>query len=117
DVYNELRCGMSHEFLPKKHKFCIYDRYAVKLSGGMNATDTESSMTFCYISEQDLNDQNRCGIIFNDETWAIVPKELLVDFQKSVDRLVGEVEDDNNPKLTKIFFETAKETNLDKLAI
>lgn len=117
DVYSELRCGMSHEFLPKSRKFCIADKYAVRFSEGFYATDIESSVTFSYISEQDFYDQNRCGIIFNNETWTIVPKELLVDFQESVDRLVREVEGENNSKLTQIFFETAQKTNLDKLVI
>lgn len=120
-IYDEIRCGLTHEFLPKKYKFSV----------------TKKSIVFIKVSDKD-----GCGYIIKGETsspvavtlsgnsiytpigidflkllrypdglWLIVVPKLLEDFKIGIEKFKKEIEDGKNQDN---FFETANEINMEK---
>ena len=101
NVYDELRCGLTHEGIPKNRFFCIY---------GMNEEVSDETL--------DKGLQNpftskglslSCGLIFNSD-WHIFIGKFLIDFQHAVIRLASEIE--NGERNLTNFFEAAQYINL-----
>ena len=109
ELYDELRCGLTHEYLPKNRSFCIYgvdQRYS----------DTELDQ----LQNPETNSQVTCGINFlphnQDGVWQIFVGKLLIDFERGAKKLVTEVESEQDSPLLANFFEAAAQMNLEKFS-
>jgi hypothetical protein len=96
DIYNELRCGLTHEYLPKKRKFQIFNPDGFK-------------------SEEEIDRTASCGVIFDSQNnlWKIINSKLYLDFKRAISRLIKEIEDGKNSELINNFFETADQINFE----
>lgn len=129
ELYNELRCGLTHEFLPKKRRFSI-----LKIPKGTNVKekqiycvkDIKSSTVIVPCSNGIVEEpkiQNidgstvNCGVMFlhwqNKERWQIFTPKLVIDFKRGVEKLINEIQKGGNEKLNKNFFEAATQINLE----
>lgn len=106
EVYDELRCGLTHEYLPRKRSFCVY---------GINTRLTEEQMD----NLRNNIDGSRvtCGVIFlflsQNSIWQIFTPKFLIDFERGARKLIKEIEDEKDKKLMAIFFEAADQINLE----
>lgn len=105
-VYDELRCGLSHEYLPKNHSFCVY---------GVDNILTEEQM------DNLLNNIDgskvECGVVFlscgQNNIWQIFNPKLFIDFKRAIQRLIKKIEAGSDQEKIKNFFETANQINLE----
>lgn len=102
EMYEELRCGFVHEFLPSGRWFCI--------------TWYDGSLT-----DEISEDFNSCGVILANnngkEGWIVALPKLLIDFRKAKDKLIAEIANEQDKKLFEFFFETANKINFDSFPI
>ena len=115
EIYNELRCGLTHEFLPKKRKFSI-----IKTS--LENGDTRKEQVIENNKKIEIknpidNSVVNCGVVYKlyrqQQICQIFPLKLGIDLGKSIERLVKRVEQERDKKLTGNFFETANQINLE----
>ena len=117
EIYNELRCGLTHEFLPKKRKFSV-----IKIILNCNEKDKEKIIdkidnTINFDIKNPIDDSIvDCGIIFlhhdREEIWQIFTLKLAVDLGEGIKKLINEIEQGKNKKLMENFFETADQINI-----
>lgn len=104
NVYDELRCGLTHEYLPKNKSFCIYgsDRYL-----------TEQEMD--NLKNNDDNSKVDCGVIYlaKSNKWQIFNPKLFIDFKRGIDKLIKAIGSNRDRTLLKNFFEAAAQINLE----
>ena len=105
EIYDELRCGLTHEFLPKNRKFSI-----AKAPEGFTEEqiDTIKVLNFKNEFTKELN----CGVFFLS-TWFIFVPKLARDFEIAVKKITTEVETGNDQRLINNFFEAANNINLE----
>lgn len=121
EIYKELRCGLTHEFIPKSRKFCIIKVGKVGIDCNNNDKDKIIDKIFNEVNFNILNPFDSstvdCGVIFSQsvqgEMWLIFPLKLAIDFGKNIEKLINEIRQDNNKELIKNFFETAMQINLE----
>jgi len=106
DVYGELRCGLTHELIPKKYNFTIYHVGAD--SDWYKKNDEEKEK----IRKGKIG-KLHCGVEFDTSSkrWEIYVHKLLYDFNKAKEKLISEIEGENGG-LIKNFDEVAKAINL-----
>jgi len=106
-VYDELRCGLTHEYLVKKKQFCIY------------GTDS-------FLNEQEMNSLPNpispksiahSGVIYQvdpsgNETWHILNPKYYIDFKRAKEKLISEIESGSNKTLISNFQERCRYVNL-----
>lgn len=128
EIYYELRCGLTHEFLPKKRWFTLY-----KINNNPSLlTDTSTAsqgLIFAHITGSPssgsavLSIANSVteidwGIRFlkegTYEKWEIFVPKLRDDFEAGVKKFIAEIELGKNHSLIKNFFETADTINMEK---
>lgn len=111
EVYNELRCGLTHELIPKKYNFTIFH---VGTDSDWNKKSEEEKIK---IRQEKIKQHNSdCGIKFLDKKWLIYTDKLLYDFNKAKNKLIDKIES-GDEEMIKNFDEVAKEINLENFVI
>jgi len=101
EAYSELRCGLTHEYLVKKKKFCVY-----------NPSDPIDESNMDKISNPiKKNTIVKCGVIHYRNSWHFVNPKYFIDFKKALSKLKSEIEEGTNKVLLKNFFERANFIN------
>lgn len=103
EMYKELRCGFSHEFLPSGRKFSVF-WYNAPLNDEISENFAKCGITL------EINDKG-------EEMWGIWLPKLLIDFRKAKDRLISEIAKGQDKNLLENFFETANKFNFDSFPI
>jgi len=103
-VYDELRCGLTHEYLPKKKFFCVY---------GTDQCMSEQEMD--NLKNNDDGSKVNCGVIYlkKYKKWQIFNPKLFIDFKRGVNRFIEEIQTTKDKTALNNFFETAKQINLE----
>ncbi|MDO8436368.1 MAG: hypothetical protein Q7S82_03240 [bacterium] len=116
EMYKELRCGLSHEFLPSERPFKIY--HAGSNTFSKEQINNESHFIDSCVDNltNDLdNSIVNCGVVLlkynGQEIWQVFVPKLAADFRRSVQRFISEII--SNLALHKNFFETASQINLE----
>ena len=106
DVYDELRCGLTHELVPKKYNFTIYHAGIDSDWYKKNSEEKEK------IRKEKIGDLY-CGVIFDilNKRWLIIVHKLLYDFDKAKKKLISEIENGDGG-LIKNFEEVSEVINL-----
>jgi hypothetical protein len=107
EVYDELRCGLTHEYLIKKKQFCIYGSAKI-----LNEQEMDSLKN--PVSPQSIA---KCGVIHHVdgrgiETWHILTPKYYIDFQRAIKELISEIESEKDKTLSSNFFERCRYINL-----
>lgn len=106
-VYDELRCGLTHEYLIKRRMFCVY---------GCDVEYTEGEMD--QLVDPACNNQiAKCGVIYenisrNLSKWHIVNAKLFIDFKRAVEKLKTEIVNNFDSSQRKKFFDRSKNINM-----
>lgn len=111
DVYDELRCGLIHELIPKNRNFTIY--HVGTDSDWYKKNDEEKENT----RKREIATLN-CGVEFDNsrKRWKIYTHKLLYDFNKAKKKLISEIESEEE-KLMKNFDEVNGAINLENFVI
>ncbi len=116
DIYNELRCGFTHELMPKSREFYVYKEYTVSIPSLVVGNCTSSAAGY-FVSSESISIYKE-GIIFKDNEWHIVLSKLLKDYKNAVDKLIKEIENENcDQGRLDIFFNTLGQFNFKNLKI
>jgi hypothetical protein len=97
-IYNELRCGLAHEYLVKNIKFSIIN------------PDKE-------LNEQEIDSIADCGVIYltdpntGSETCYILNPKYFLDFTRATASLISEIESGKNKILNDNFYERCENVN------
>lgn len=102
EVYDILRCGLTHEYLPKR-PFSIVGVGRLTDDQMRNVKNIDRSTV-------------KCGIVLlswqNKKIWQIIVPRLLIDFQDSISNLIKKVEEGKDKQFSEKFFEAASQINL-----
>lgn len=101
-VYDELRCGLTHEYLIKNKRFCVYNP---------DKLIDEEHMDFVKHPKR-KNAFVTCGVIHYRNSWQIINPKYYIDFKRAVNQLIIEVENEGNVQLNNNFFERAQFVNI-----
>ena len=99
NVYNELRCGLTHEYLPKKKKFCIY---------GPDKPMEENEIKVLMKKYKDIE----VAITYSARKWEINNPILYRDFSKAIEVLTENIVNSKKDIFRINFFEMARKINL-----
>jgi hypothetical protein len=97
NVYGELRCGLTHEYLPRRRRFSI-------ANPKKRMTDEEILRVSSY------------GIKLEDNTWKIRNARLFLDFKKAVTKYIEELKVDPPKDLSDKFYERCSKINLENFS-
>ena len=108
-LYDDLRCGLVHEYLVKRKGFVIY-----------NASHKLSDPDIEKIKTVDLDGKKIgfiIGVVFardskNKDYWLIINPLYWLHFKKAIDKYWQEICDENNKVLREKFFKRIKEVNI-----
>lgn len=107
-VYDDLRCGLTHEYAIKRKKFIVYNH------GGPNdPTDLEIDNLAIDINTA----RTRCvaGVIHsweqNKGVWHFIDPKYWLDFRRAVEQYLVEIRNPVNHDLRRNFFHRARTIN------
>ena len=100
-VYDELRCGLTHEYLIKKKTFCIYNP-----DSPIDETDMDQALN--PITKKIAN----CGIIHHKGAWHILNPKYYIDLKRAIAQLQNQIKEGNDSDLLKNFFERSRFVNM-----
>lgn len=106
DVYDELRCGFTHELIPKKYNFTVW--HSDRENEWFKKNDEEKEVI--RIKKSNIEGLN-CGVIFNNGKWEIHVGKLLYDFNKAKEELISKIKQGDVDLLRK-FDEVSQAINL-----
>lgn len=107
-IYDDLRCGLTHEYAIKRKKFIVYNY------GGQNdLTDTEiDNLT---IDINNVRTQCAAGVIHswerNKGVWHFIDPRYWLDFRHALEQYIVEIQDPRNRELRRSFFRRARGIN------
>ncbi|MCL4339155.1 hypothetical protein M1271_05695 [Patescibacteria group bacterium] len=107
-VYDDLRCGLTHEYAIKRKKFIVYNH-----GGGQDLTDNQIDNLLININGQNI----RCiaGVIHswehNKGVWRFIDPKYWLDFRRAVEQYLTEVRNPHNRDLRRSFFNRARTIN------
>ncbi len=106
DIYEEFRCGFTHELIPKKYKFSVV--HVGRENDWYNKTEIEKER----IKKQKMLDLN-CSIIFDifNTVCLIFVDILLYDFNRAKNKFINDIEN-GDKNLMKNFNEVSEAINL-----
>lgn len=106
DVYNELRCGLTHELIPKKRKFIF-------IHAGIDKDWWKKDTKKKLIKKEQEIGLFPSGVMIDESKtiWLIHVPKLMYDFQLAEDKLIKEIES-GKKELIKNFDEVANKINL-----
>ncbi len=97
NVYEEIRCGLTHEYLPSKRKFSIAN------------PDKK-------VSYAEIRRLNQCGVKYNKNSgWEIKNGRLYVDFRGAVQRYSRKINSAKHPELKIWFLERCNNINFESI--
>lgn len=108
-IYDDLRCGLTHEYAIKRKRFIIYNH-----GGDQELTDTEINnlgidingiRTICAAGIM-YSANNRKGV------WHIIDPKYWLDFRVALEQYIVDVRNPRNKDLRRNFFNRAREINL-----
>lgn len=107
-VYDDLRNGLTHEYLIKRKYFTVY---------GVNQFLSDKDLDSLQMNIGGKTIVCKCGIIHQPTKdrkgyWLFVNGKYFVDFKRAVQRFVGEIEAERSPRLNRNFFARARQINL-----
>lgn len=113
-VYDDLRCGLTHEYAIKRKKFIVYN------------CDSDNDLTDIEINDLtiDLNGVGtRClaGVIHNWEQgkgiWHFVDPKYWLDFRVATEQYLIDINNPQNIELRRNFFARARNINFIKFGV
>jgi hypothetical protein len=114
-VYNDLRCGLTHEFIPKKYKFSI--GHCGRWKGWYKKDKVEREKTRDEIIKRIKERyQTNCGVKFDNGTWIIFVPILLYDFIRAVESLIKNIEKEEGKEFNN-FCDVANKINFKNFII
>jgi hypothetical protein len=107
-VYDDLRNGLTHEYLIKRKYFTVYgvDEFLSDWDLDNLQINIAGKMTIC-----------KCGIIHQPTKnrkgyWHFVNGKYFIDFKRAVERFISEIQAESSPRLNRNFFARARQINL-----
>jgi hypothetical protein len=100
-IYDELRCGLTHEYLVKKKTFCIYNPDNPIDESAMERTIDPITKNIA-----------KCGIIHHKGSWHMLNSKYYVDFKRAITKLQNQMKEGRDKVLLRNFFERAKFVNI-----
>lgn len=107
-VYDDLRCGLTHEYAIKRKKFVVYNH-----GGDQELSDTEINNLGI-----DINGvQTRCnaGVMYSTNNrkgvWHFIDPKYWLDFRIALEQYIQEVGNPRNRDLRRSFFRRARTIN------
>ncbi|HOM77859.1 MAG TPA: hypothetical protein PLT50_01490 [bacterium] len=111
-VYDDLRCGLTHEYTIKRKKFTVYGA-----DTAVPILDSEVHKLKINVGNREI--ECRAGVLhtWNDSkkklgTWHIITPVYLSDFRKAVERYIDIIKDTKKRDARKKFFQQARKINL-----
>lgn len=107
-VYDDLRCGLTHEYAIKRKKFIVYNH-----GGNQDLTDSQIDNLTIDIS----GTQTRCltGVIHNWDhrkgIWHFIDPKYWLDFRRALELYVRDIQNTRNRDLRRNFFARARKVN------
>lgn len=107
-VYDDLRCGLTHEYVVKRKNFTVYNH------------DKDRSLTESEINNLKIDINGNlvkcsCGLLHTWEgskgRWHIVDPKYWLDFKKALEQYLLEIKDKKNKNIRKNFFIRARKIN------
>jgi len=115
EIYKELRCGLSHEFLPSKRAFTIYHAGIGTFTKEQIDTHTLIDLRVDNITNDLDGYRVNCGVVLlkhnGEERWQIFVPKLAADFRRGVKKFITEIKNDSS--FHQNFFEAASQINLE----
>jgi hypothetical protein len=108
-LYDDLRCGLTHEYFIKRKKFIIYnpDEKSVPNESEIDVHPIPIDSEFKTVT---------AGIMYSKEgrkeVWRVINLKLWLDFRKAVSEYINDIKDRKNRDLRKNFFERARNINM-----
>lgn len=107
-VYDDLRCGLTHEYAIKRKKFIVYNH------GGPNDL-TDAQIENLAIDIAGVRTQCLAGIIHSWEqgkgVWHFIDPKYWLDFRRALERFLTEIQNPRNRDLRRNFFRRARAIN------
>jgi hypothetical protein len=111
-VYDDLRNGLTHEYLIKRKYFTVYGTDNFRSDSELDnlKIDIDGRATIC-----------KCGIIHQttknrEGYWHFINGKYFVDFKRAIERFIEEIEAETSPRLNKNFFTRVRQINLKHFA-
>jgi hypothetical protein len=106
-IYDDLRCGLAHEYAIKRKNFIIYN--SPKELSDEQINDLE-------ITLQGVRSKISCGLIHvrssrSKSAWMVVNPKYWLDFRNALDDYWAELNDKSNKALRAAFFKRARNIN------
>jgi hypothetical protein len=106
-VYDDLRCGLTHEYVIKRKRFTIYnprDRYS------------EEEINNRTISINGVKRNINCGVMHvklnkRAGAWLIINAKYWLDFRNAIEKYYEDLNIEKNKDLRKNFFQRARQIN------
>lgn len=113
-VYDDLRCGLTHEYTIKRKKFIIYN-----YDGRGHLSDTEINNLSINISGVDI--PSSTGIMHTWEgkrgVWHFIDPKYWLDFKNALEQYKNEINNPRNRELRRNFFLRARKINFLKFGV
>lgn len=114
-IYDDLRCGLSHEYVIKRKEFTIYGT-----TGSGTPTDADINNLKILVNGIKINCSS--GVIYvrdkvtGQGSWHIVNPKYWLDFKNALDVYWQEINNPKNKDLRKKFFYRARKINFLKFS-
>ena len=102
-IYDDLRCGLTHEYMPKRKKFTIYGVYKKK-------SDLNLDQLKILVNQREI--QVTAGVMHIQNSWHIITPKYWLDFKRACEQYRKELEDVNNKGWRDNFFTRVKNINI-----
>jgi hypothetical protein len=106
-VYDDLRCGLTHEYTIKRKKFTIYNP---------GSEMSEDQIAGLEVLVNGVRTKCQCGILYSKPTggrgaWLIINPKYWLDFKDALEIYWKELNDEKNRELRRNSFKRAREIN------
>jgi len=107
-VYDDLRCGLTHEYAIKRKRFVVYNH------GGQNDL-TDNEIDNLGININGTNTRCNAGVIHSWDNskgvWHFVDPKYWLDFRRALEAYLIDINNPRNQSLRRNFFRRARKVN------
>lgn len=107
-IYDDLRCGLSHEYAIKRKQFIVYGQ-------NHNSPLSPQQINALHITINGIRTVCSSGVIHSwsgsKGTWHIINAKLWLDFRNALDLYWQQVNNSRNRELRRRFFRNARKIN------